>query len=184
MFTPFDASLLLFRKPAVYRDAFRIVPEYLRTGEAPAVHNFNEYGVQLGRRFRALKMWMLIRYFGAEGMADRIRENCRQARELASWVAADPDWELLAPVPLGTVCLRHRPAAFAHRAGEPGIQSRLNSKNESILEAVNRSGRIFLSHTILRGRYTIRVSLGNPRTRPEHVRLGWDLLRGAAASSA
>lgn len=181
MFTPFDASLLLFRKPEVFRDAFRLVPEYLRTGEAPVVHNFNEYGIQLGRRFRALKMWMLIRYFGVEGMADRIRENCRQARELASWVDADPDWERLAPVPFGTVCLRHRPADIAARADEPEVLSRLNAQNEAILERVNRSGRIFLSHTALRGRYTIRVAIGNPRTRMEHVQLCWDLLKEAAS---
>jgi len=184
MFTPFDASLLLFRKPELFRDAFRLVPEYLRTGEAPTVHNFNEYGIQLGRRFRALKMWMLIRYFGAEGMADRIRENCRQARELAAWIDADPDWERLAPVPFGTVCLRHRSAALASSAEEPEVLARLNARNAAILERVNQSGKIFLSHTALRGRYTIRVSIGNPRTRMEHVRLCWDLLRDAASLTA
>jgi len=180
MFTPFDASLLLFRKPEVFRDAFRLVPEYLRTDEVP-VHNFHEYGVQLGRRFRALKLWMLIRYFGVEGMAERIRENCRQARELAAWVEADPDWELLAPVPLATVCLRHRslPKDPGSAADEEALR---NARNEKILAAVNRSGRIFLSHTTLNGRYTIRVSLGNPRTRMEHVRDCWSLLREAARS--
>jgi aromatic-L-amino-acid decarboxylase len=135
---------------------------------------------QLGRRFRALKLWMLIRYFGADGMADRIREHCRLARELAAWVAADPDWELLAPVPFATLCLRHRPAALAGRVEEPAVISELNARNEAILEGVNRSGRIFLSHTSLRGRYAIRVSIGNPRTTIDHVRLCWDLLRRAA----
>jgi aromatic-L-amino-acid decarboxylase len=178
MFTPFDASLLLFRKPEVFRDAFSIVPEYLRTDEVRSVHNFNEYGVQLGRRFRALKLWMLIRYFGVEGLADRIRENCRQARELAGWVEADPGWELLAPVPLATVCLRNRVVRGDAAPGE--IEARCNARNEKILEAVNRSGRIFLSHTMLAGRYTIRVSFGNPRTRMEHVRDCWDLLQEAA----
>src|SRR6185295_1582015 len=86
MWTPFDASLLLFKRPEVFRDAFSLVPEYLKTKDVPKVHNFNEYGVQLGRRFRALKLWMVLRYFGADGMAARIREHCRLAQELASWI--------------------------------------------------------------------------------------------------
>lgn len=180
MFTPFDASLLLFRDPALFREAFRIVPEYIRTRESGVVHNFQEYGVQLGRRFRALKLWMIVRYFGASGMADRIREHCRLARELADWIAADPDWEILAPVPFATVCFRHRPARLAGREGEPGVRAELDAANEAILERVNRDGRIFLSHTRLRGRYTIRVSLGNPRATSRHVRTCWELLRDAA----
>ncbi len=182
MFTPFDASLLLFRRPDVYREAFRIVPEYLRTPEGESARNFNEYGIQLGRRFRALKMWMHVRWFGADGMARRIREHCRQARELASWVDADPDWERLAPVPFSTVCLRYRPQATVTGGGGPDAEARLEALNEAILERVNRSGKIFLSHTKLAGRYTIRVTLGNPRSSAGHVRLCWDLLRDAARS--
>jgi len=180
MFTPFDASLLLFRRPEAFREAFRIVPEYLRTPEGEVARNFNEYGIQLGRRFRALKMWIHIRWFGADGMARRIREHCRQARELASWIDAEEDWERLAPVPFSTVCFRHRPASLRGAEGDPNLEKRLESHNEAILEAVNRTGRIFLSHTKLAGRYTLRVALGNPRAREEHVRLCWDLLREAA----
>jgi len=174
MFTPFDASLLLFRSPETFRDAFRLVPEYLRTPDAAAVHNFNEYGIQLGRRFRALKLWMLIRYFGAEGMAARVREHCRMARELAGWIDDDSDWERMAPVPFSTVCFRWRPAGRA--------EADLDAANERILDAVNGTGEVFLSHTRLSGRFTLRVALGNPRTGPDHVRRCWELLRRAAAS--
>jgi aromatic-L-amino-acid decarboxylase len=163
MFTPFDASLLLFRDARQFRDAFSIVPEYLRTPMDPVVRNYNELGVQLGRRFRALKLWFLIRYFGTDGIAARLREHCRLARELASWVEADPDWELTAPVPFSTVCFRH-----------------VRADNAAILDAVNRSGRVYLSHTSLAGRYTLRVSIGNPRTTIEHLRTCWSLLRSAS----
>jgi aromatic-L-amino-acid decarboxylase len=173
MFTPLDASLLLFRKPEVFRDAFRLVPEYLRTPESAVVHNFNEYGIQLGRRFRALKIWMTIRYFGADGMTARIREHCRLAQELASWIDADPDWERLAPVPFSTVC-------FRYRGRERREREELDRWNQSILDHVNGTGRVFLSHTRLDGRYTLRVALGNPRATRDHLELCWELLRAAA----
>ncbi len=148
---------------------------------------------------------MLIRWFGAEGMAARIREHIRMARAFASWVEADPDWELLAPVPLATICFRFRPAALreeAERAGSPviaavrpgevpreagaggpeaGDAGRIDGLNERIMEAVNRSGEVFLSHTRLADRYTIRVSVGNPRTEMRHIETCWRLLREAAA---
>lgn len=171
MFTPFDASLLLFRSPETFRDAFSLVPEYLRTPEAGGVHNFNEYGIQLGRRFRALKMWMQIRWFGVDGMAARLREHVRLAQLLASWVDADPDWERLAPVPFSTVC-------FRYRKGDD-----LDGTNAAILDRVNASGKVFLSHTKLAGRYTLRVALGNPRQTEEHVARCWAVLRDAASSS-
>jgi aromatic-L-amino-acid decarboxylase len=167
MFTPFDASLLLFRSPATFRDAFSLVPEYLRTPESEIVHNFNEYGIQLGRRFRALKLWMQIRWFGTSGIADRLREHVRLARLLAFWAEEDPDWEVVAPVSFATVCLRHKTA-----------------RNEAILERVNASGEIFLSHTTLDGKYVIRVSIGNPRQTEKHVAKCWELLRRAAVEIA
>jgi len=169
MFTPFDASLLLFRSPEAFRDAFSLVPEYLRTPDVGTVHNFNEYGIQLGRRFRALKMWMQIRWFGVDGMAARLREHVRLAQLFASWVDADPDWERLAPVPFGTVCFRYC------RGPE------LDAKNAAILDRVNASGKVFLSHTKLKDRYTIRVAIGNPRQTEAHVARCWALLKDAAA---
>jgi aromatic-L-amino-acid decarboxylase len=168
MFTPFDASLLLYRSPETFKDAFSIVPEYLRTPDSADVHNFNEYGIQLGRRFRALKMWMQIRWFGVDGIADRLRDHVRLARLFAAWVAADPAWEVLAPVPFSTVC-------FRYRAGDD-----LDAANEAILNRVNATGKVFLSHTKLAGRYTLRVALGNPRQTEAHVAACWALLKDAA----
>ncbi len=183
MFTPFDASLLLFRRPELFRDAFSIVPEYIRTPDTGGVHNFNEYGIQMGRRFRALKLWIQLRYFGTEGIAARLREHCRMARDLASRVEREPGWELLAPVPFATVCLRYVPPALAARLHEPAVRERVDAVNQAILDEVNRSGRILLSHTRLRGRFTIRVSIGNPRQTEADVRLCWELLRDAAAAA-
>ena len=182
LLTPFDASLLLFRRPEAYREAFSVVPEYLRTRREGEAHDYHEYGIQLGRRFRALKLWFLLRWFGTDGLAARLREHCRLARELAGWVEAHADWELLAPVPFATVCLRHRPPGLAGREEEPAVRAELDARNQAILEAVNRDGRVFLSHTRLRGRFAIRVSIGSPRTDESHVRLCWELLRGAAAA--
>ena len=154
------------------------MPEYLPGAAVGGVHNFHEYGVQLGRRFRALKLWMLIRYFGTEGIAARIRSHCRLARELASWVDADEEWELMAPVPLSTVCLRHLPAS-----GDPSPET-IDDRNVRIVDAVNHSGRFYLSHTRLRERVAIRVALGNPRAGREHVVGCWDRLRQAAHETA
>jgi aromatic-L-amino-acid decarboxylase len=180
MFTPFDASLLLFRRPDTFRDAFSLVPEYLRTNDAAEARNYHEYGIQLGRRFRALKLWVMLRYFGAEGMAARIREHVRLAQLLAQWIDAEPGWERLAPVPFSTVCLRHVPAALADRETTPDVAPALDAHNEAILAEVNRSGRIYLSHTKLADRYAIRVTLGNLRASEDHLRQCWALLQQAA----
>jgi aromatic-L-amino-acid/L-tryptophan decarboxylase len=160
LFTPFDASLLLFRSPEVFRDAFSLVPDYLKASVIEGARNYSEYGIQLGRRFRALKLWMHIRYFGVEGLARRIREHCRLARVFAGWIEAAPDWELAAPLSLATVCFRHREA-----------------DNEAILEQVNRSGSVYLSGTTLGGRFALRLSVGNPRTTERHVAECWRILR-------
>ena len=181
MFTPFDASLLLFRDAGQFRDAFSLVPEYLRTPDVTGARNYNEFGVQLGRRFRALKVWMLIRWFGAEGLAARIREHLRLARRFADRVEADPDWELLAPVPMATVCFRHRPRELAGREDDPSVRADLDRRNEAILESVNHGGQVYLSHTRLNDRFTLRVSVGNPRTLEADLDLCGDLLRDAAA---
>jgi aromatic-L-amino-acid decarboxylase len=180
MFTPFDASLLLFRRPEAFRDAFSLVPEYLRTPDQGEVRNYHEYGIQLGRRFRALKLWFLLRYFGAEGMAARVREHCRLAQLFGQWIDAEPDWQRLAPIPFSTVCFRHCPHTLDGHEGDPARAQALELHNEAILAEVNRSGRIYLSHTKLQDRYTIRVTLGNLRAGEEHVRQCWALLQQAA----
>ncbi len=175
LFTPLDASLFLTRRSEVVRAAFSLVPEYLRTlDRARDVHDFNEYTPQLGRRFRALKMWMLLRYFGLEGMRARLREHMALAADLAARVDEEPDAERLAPVPFSTVCFRWRPARFAGREDEPEVRTELDRINTALLDAVNREGRVFLSHTRLRDRMTLRIAIGSIRTEERHVALAWE----------
>jgi len=177
LFTPLDASLLLTRRMDDLRAAFSLVPEYLRTldRETP-VRDYNEYTPQLGRRFRALKLWIQLRWFGLDGLRRRIERHIELAQTFAAWIDATADWERLAPVPFGTVCFRWRPEALA----EDGPA--LDEANARIMDAVNRSGEIFISHTRLDDRFTIRLSVGNLRTEPRHVERAWALLREAAAA--
>jgi aromatic-L-amino-acid decarboxylase len=133
-----------------------------------------DYGVQLGRRFRSLKLWMVIRAFGVEGLAARIREHCAMAREFASWVEAEAGWETCAPVPFSLVCFRHVPPALA------GDEAALAAHNARLMDAVNATGEIFLSHTKLGERWVLRLAIGNVRTERAHVARAWALLRGAA----
>jgi aromatic-L-amino-acid decarboxylase len=178
LFTPLDASLLLTRRMETLRAAFSLVPEYLRTldRETP-VRDYTEYTPQLGRRFRALKLWIQLRWFGLEGLRRRIRHHLELARSFAAWIDADPDWERLAPVPFSTVCFRHRPRDWT------GDDAALDERNAAIMDAVNRTGEVFLSHTRLAGRFTIRLAVGNLRTESRHVERAWELLRLAAAES-
>jgi len=168
LFTPFDLSVLYCRHMDLLKRAFSLVPEYLRTPEQEKVRSGSDYGIQLGRRFRALKLWMVMRYFGHEGLAARIREHCRIARLFASLVDESPDWELLAPVPLALVCFRAKPEGVA--------AEKLDALNEAIMHRVNASGRALLSHTRLNDKLTLRLSIGNIRTTEQHVRQVWQLL--------
>ncbi|HEU0237183.1 MAG TPA: pyridoxal-dependent decarboxylase [Candidatus Limnocylindrales bacterium] len=181
LFVPLDASLLLTRRMPVLRDAFSLVPEYLRTldRETP-VRDYNEYTPQLGRRFRALKLWIHLRWFGLEGLRRRIRAHVALAREFSDWVDADPDWERLAPVPFSTICFRHRPASLAGREDEPSVHAALDERNARLMEAVNRTGEVFLSHTRLADRFAIRLAIGNLRTEAKHVGRAWELLHREA----
>jgi aromatic-L-amino-acid decarboxylase len=174
LFTPFDLSALYSRRLDVLRRAFTLTPEYLRTPEQETVRNGSDYGVQLGRRFRALKLWMIIRYFGHEGLAARIREHCRLAREFASWVEESPEWERLAPTPFSVVCFRARPQVEGETQAERA--ARLDALNERLMNAVNATGEAFLSHTKLNGAFTLRLAVGNIRTDETHVRRVWQLL--------
>ncbi len=177
LFTPLDASLLLTRRMRVLRDAFSLVPEYLRTLDRSApVHDYNEYTPQLGRRFRALKLWILLRWFGLTGLRARIERHIAMAQEVGAWVDADPAWERLAPVPFSTVCCRWIGDGTHDEAT-------LDERNAAILDAVNRDGSVFLSHTRLSGRFTIRVAIGNLRTEERHVAHAWALLRAAAQAA-
>jgi aromatic-L-amino-acid decarboxylase len=171
LFTPVDCSVLFVRDVAELRAAFSLVPEYLRTDEE-GVTNLMDYGLQLGRRFRALKLWMVIRAFGVSGLRDRIRFHCSLAQELAGWVRNEPGFAVVAPVPFSVVCFR----VVRGSSGEE--QDRLN---ERVLAEVNAAGPVFLSHTRLGGRLVLRVAIGNLRTTRRHVETAWELIRAAAA---
>jgi aromatic-L-amino-acid/L-tryptophan decarboxylase len=165
LFTPIDCSVLFVRDPEALRRAFALVPEYLTTDDE-GVTDYMDWGVQLGRRFRALKLWLVIRYFGVEGLAARIREHVAQAQRIAAWVEGHPDLELAAPVPMSTVCFRAAPTwpgLGADGEGAP-TEARLDELNRRLLERINASGEAFLSHTVLGGRYVLRLATGNLRT--------------------
>jgi aromatic-L-amino-acid decarboxylase len=174
LFTPFDLSVLYCRHMDLLRRAFSLVPEYLRTPEQEKVRSGSDYGIQLGRRFRALKLWMIIRYFGHEGLAARIREHCQLAKLFASWIEESPGWELLAPVPFSLVCFRACPQIDA--PDEATRNARLDVLNEAIMHGVNATGKALLSHTKLNDKLTLRLSIGNIRTTERHVRQVWELL--------
>jgi aromatic-L-amino-acid/L-tryptophan decarboxylase len=174
LLTPIDCSLLYTARPEDMRAAFSVVPEYLRSSEDDVV-NLMDYGVALGRRFRSLKLWMVLRAYGADGLAAIVAGHVELARRLEAAVGAEPGWELLAPVPFSTVCFRYRPDGVEDEA-------ELRRCNEAILERVNATGRALISHTQLKGRYALRVAIGNASTTAEHVDRAWDLLREAAAA--
>jgi aromatic-L-amino-acid decarboxylase len=181
LFAPLDASLLLSRRMDQLRAAFSLVPEYLRTlDRANPVLDYNEYQPQLGRRMRALKLWMQLRWFGLEGLRRRIRFHLELAQAFAGWVDADPDWERLAPVPFSTVCFRYRPAVLAGHEDERETRERLDAVNTRLMDAVNRTGEVFLSHTRLHDRFTLRLAVGNLRTEARHVERAWEILRTEA----
>jgi len=140
-------------------------------------------GIQLGRRFRALKLWMVLRHFGAEGLRQHLAEHMRLARLAAAWIDADPDMERLAPVPFSVVCFRLHPSrkpgsAATRRPGEtPWSEAELEALNQRAMDAVNAGGEVFLSHTRLDGRFTLRLAIGHLDTTESHVRRAVDLLR-------
>jgi aromatic-L-amino-acid decarboxylase len=159
LLVPMDCSLMWTARPDEFREAFSLVPEYLRTPED--AYALPEYGPALGRRFRSLKLWAVLRCYGAEGLRAIHREHIRLARRFADWVDADPAWELAAPLRFSLVCFRRRGS---------------DDENEAILERVNRSGEIFLSHTRLNGRYVLRLAIGNARTTEADVHRAWEVL--------
>ena len=174
LFTPFDCSVLYCRHMDVLRSAFSLIPAYLQTNDPSVVKNLMDTGIQLGRRFRALKLWMVMRHFGASGLRERLSEHMRLARLFASWVDESREFERLAPVPFSVVCFR------ANAAGcDEG-----DAINERVVELVNRSGEVFISHTRLNGRFAIRLAIGNLHTTEEHVRRAWTLLNGAVIEAS
>ena len=188
LFTPFDLSAFYCRHMDTVRDAFSLTPDYLQTLEAVEVRNLMDTGVQLGRRFRSLKLWAILRHFGSEGIRDRLAEHMRLARLFAAWVDESADFERLAPVPFSVVCFRAAPHGNAVAgAGDAGpaeaipaasgaIDAETDALNERLIEAVNATGEVFLSHTRLNGRFTVRLAIGHVRTAERHVRRAWELL--------
>jgi aromatic-L-amino-acid decarboxylase len=166
LFTPIDCSCLFTARPDDLRAAFALTPEYLRTSAAEGVTNLNEYGPSLGRRFRALKLWAVVRCHGRAGLQALIREHVRLAGQFAHWVRDEPGWELCAPRPFSVVCFRPE--------GDDAL-------SEALMEAVNADGRVYLSHTRLGGRHVLRLAIGNAGTGEADVQTAWDVLRSEAA---
>ncbi len=169
LFTPVDCSVLYTRRPEALRQAFSLVPEFLRTAEDPRAINYMDYGVQLGRRFRALKLWFVMRHYGRDGIANLIRKHIAYAQRLAALIREHPDFEIAAPTPFSLICFRYRGS---------------DEENRALLEAVNASGRAFLSHTVLHGRFVLRLAIGNIATEWEDLEEGWNLIRQIAKRPA
>jgi aromatic-L-amino-acid/L-tryptophan decarboxylase len=172
LLTNFDCTAYYVRDPAALLSTFQATPEYLRTTYDADVVNFRDWGIQLGRRFRALKLWFVIRSYGVEGLRAIIRRHVALAQELAGWIRADPAFELMAPVPFGLVCFRWRPMGKT--------EEEVDALNARLLAAVNGSRERYLTHTRLGGRYAIRLVVGQRDTQREHVQAAWDAVRRAA----
>jgi aromatic-L-amino-acid decarboxylase len=171
LFTPMDCSVLYASRPDLLKRAFQHVADYLVVSEGDGVVNLMDYGISLGRRFRALKLWFVIRDLGVEGLRSLVREHIRIARSLARWIDEDPTLERLAEVNFSTVIFRHRPAEMS--------PEELNQHNVRILERVNSTREVYLSHTRVRGRYALRIAIGNIHTTEAHVRRAFDLVKEA-----
>ena len=169
MFTPVDLSVLFTKHTGILKQAFSIIPEYLKTDEDNEVTNYMDYGIQLGRRFRSLKLWFIIRHYGTEGIIEIIREHLRLGKMFSSWIVENPKFELLAPTTLSTICFRAIPKEFKS-------DKELNLFNKTLMDNINSSGKAFLSHTILDGKFTIRVVISGIRTEEKHVNEIFDIL--------
>ena len=172
MLVNFDCSAYFVRDRDALLQTFTVTPEYLRTPQDSEVVNYRDWGIQLGRRFRALKLWFVIRSYGLEGLRKLVRKHVELARDLAGWIEAAPGFELMAPVPLGLVCFRYHPPEI-DVADDP----RLDDLNAGLLARVNATGRVHLTHTRLGGRYVIRVVVGQRQTERTHVEELWRLIQ-------
>jgi aromatic-L-amino-acid decarboxylase len=181
MFVPLDCSAFYVKDARLLRQTFSLIPDYLKTDESE-VTNYMDWGVQLGRRFRALKLWMVIRTFGRQGLIERIREHLRLGQELAAWVDAHPDFERLAPTPFSTVCLRYCPHDLVEQNDEEQTNAYLNKLNMAVIETINANGRYYLSGTHLNGRYVIRVAISGIRNDQATINGVWDTLRETAVT--
>ena len=168
MLTNFDCSAYFVKDPGALIRTFEIHPEYLKTDADPYVKNHRDWGIQLGRRFRALKLWFVLRSYGVEGIQAYVREHLRLAQLLKGWIEAEPNFEILAPVLFGLVCFRFN---------DGRSEAALTEINKTLLDRLNASGAVALSHTVLRGKYTLRMAIGTRTTEERHVRRAWELIR-------
>src|SRR5690606_28153769 len=173
LFVPIDCSVLYTRRPDVLKRAFSLVPEYLTTTDPAETRNLMDYGVALGRRFRALKLWFVLRHFGTDGIRDRLRHHVALARSFAQWVDGDATFERLAPTRFSVVVFRFRPPGEAD-------EKRIDDLNSQLLQRLNASGEVFLSHTRVGGKYALRLAIGNIRTTSAHVARAWQLAKDTA----
>jgi aromatic-L-amino-acid decarboxylase len=171
LFVPVDLSVLYVRNLDILKRAFSLEAVYLELADGD-VRNYMDYGLQLGRRFRALKLWFAMRALGVEGMQERLRRHIALAQEFAAWIKDEQDWEVVAPHPLSVVCFRHKPYGLT--------DSEADVLNERILAAANASGEIFISSTRLHGHIVLRLAIGNERTTREDVQTAWEVLRRVA----
>jgi aromatic-L-amino-acid decarboxylase len=187
LFVPLDFSVLYVRDLERLRRVFTLVPEYLRGDTVEAQKNYMDYGLQLGRRFRALKAWVIFRSFGRNGMAARLREHIRLANLFADWIRGDDRFELAAPVSMGVVCFRFigdaapSPRGASAARGRAGSIDRIDELNSDIVERINASGCAYLTQTKLRGLTVIRIGLGNVLTTEAHLQKAWQLIRDVAS---
>ncbi len=172
MFTNFDCSAYFIKDPEALVRTFEILPEYLKT-QAKGVKNFRDWGLQLGRRFRALKLWFVIRNFGVEGLRHKVRSHIDLADSLSQKIEKSSDFELLTPVPLNTICFRYKPLNIDDN-------EEINRLNEELLHRLNRSGKLYLTHTKLNGNYTLRLVTGQTNVQEKHVNRAWTLIQEQA----
>jgi aromatic-L-amino-acid decarboxylase len=173
MFTNFDCSAYFVTDQEALVKTFEILPEYLKTAEGTRVRNYRDWGIQLGRRFRALKLWFVIRTYGVSGLQDMVRTHIELARSFAENVQETADFETLAPIPLATVCFRYHPVGIDD-------ESRLNSLNTALMDRLNAGGRLYLTHTKLGGRVALRLVVGQTQVAQRHVAEAWSLITSTA----
>jgi aromatic-L-amino-acid decarboxylase len=177
LFTNFDCSAFFCKDPEILTSTFSITPEYLKTDLDRQVTNFRDWGIQLGRRFRALKLWFVLRHYGIEGLQQVLRDHLQWTQEFKEWVEQNPLFELLAPVPLNTVCFRFNPEKHSGKSLTP---EELDLLNKSLLDEVNQSGKIFMTHTRLRRNLCLRLCVGQTQTRRDHVMEAWETIQGCS----
>jgi aromatic-L-amino-acid decarboxylase len=173
MFTNFDCSLFFVREKDTLIRTFEILPEYLKTGHDSEVNNYRDWGVQLGRRFRALKLWFVLRTYGLEGIRAKLREHIELAKYFQEQICQHDNFEIIAPRPLNLVCFRYRPNGEAD-------ESKIEALNRQLKDAVNSGGEAYITHTLLHGKYTLRACIGQTNVEKRHVNRLLELLMSTA----